>query len=164
MLGITSSEAPSMRLQRVWMVSRKTRYSGECSAAIGPSPWSVGASKLQPAAFAASDRTSIRRGCSGLGDIVPLAMNIFGSCARWRSSNMAFIRCPPLAPGARLLHDVPVSQRFAVVQKATASRPLSDSMSRASSGVATTRPSCSTMPRTFSTCSAFDCASSPRAM
>ena len=49
-------------------------------------------------------------------------------------------------------------------QNATLSPPLSPSLSRASSGVATSRPSASTIVRIFSTCWAFETASSPLPM
>jgi len=93
MLGITSGPPPSIRCQRVWMLRRKVTYSGEWSAAMGPSPASSGAIISQPDAFAPSVSRAMRSGCSGLGRMTPLAMKCCGSCCHWRSSKMAFI-CP----------------------------------------------------------------------
>src|SRR5690606_2797010 len=50
------------------------------------------------------------------------------------------------------------------IQNVVWSAPLSFSIRRASAGVATARPSSSTMRRTFRTCSALDSARRPRAM
>src|SRR5690606_13707625 len=85
---------PGIRCQRTQMFSRNARYSGVCTAAIGPSPQSAGSSSARPARRAASSSRSARSGVSGFGCGAPLEMKIFGACFLCCSAKMTFIPSP----------------------------------------------------------------------